>query len=832
LHCHRVIALHFSLLYISKFAVPVNSKTLDDIRTESALLNQAADVSGLLLSTPGYFCQFLQGSKVNVEQTMVRISRDSRHKELAVLLKTDLPETLFPGWGMATSLVPEGDIAEVIKLAYQDRLADLSAVDRLMSVMQRFRPIDGVENPAVVIDSEFNRKLTLTKLAIQENAAEGLLELGKSIFTDCDLALAIREPGDNGYTTQTNTGTDASALALLLNQFPNEQFSNHARHCKVDQNGIAQWSPATPLEKQVSPITGFTHSVYESASGVAVSDFDDEIIGTLWVLSKVAGALDSSAQRDKIVQLARSIGEQIEYRRTIFLTDLQQQNSQRQQLNIAANLRRVEAVVNVASSAIVALDRKGRILMINAAARKLFGFHTEKVPFNWPSPADFLDPATLNPVSDSNSPLQYAIASAAPEFKNQTTPQLRNKLFAKRCATSNDMCFLRVTANEVKETDSAIWSVLVFDDVTALESGRERIRRSDRLEALGQLTGGIAHDFNNLLATIQSSVELAKTEDEKIRQNELHDIAISSVERGAALTNRLITFALAQPTEAEVHRLTDVMKSLLELAQSGIAENINLTIAPFPPSVGVRCDGGQLENALLNILINSRDAIRDSGTGGRMLVEVNVVKQFDSTEAADKNTLVEIVLSDDGPGMSEEVLRRATDPFFSTKRDNAGSGLGLSMVYGFVILEHAATEPPAPRETITDTVADHKSANILLVEDEPKLAEVLKLTLQRNGHTMHVATNADDALEILQSNIKLDLLLTDIVLPGPVDGHSLAIKAAKLRPELRVVYLSGYARRRSKASLLGPVLSKPVSTQKLMSVVQKELECQADLPVV
>ena len=858
--------MHYSLLYISQFAVPVSSKTLDDIRTQSALLNQSANVSGLLLSTPGYFCQFLQGSRIDVEQTMLRISKDSRHREIATLLKTDLPETLFPGWGMATSLIPAGDIATEIELAYRDRLADLSAVDRLMSIMQRFRPLDGVENPAVVIDSEFNKELALTKLATNNDAVQGLLELGKAIFTDCDIALAIREPGDNGYSSQANTEADQNAVALLINQLPNRHFTQNAKFCSLDHNGSLQWSPSAQPENPTSAITTFPNSGYIAATGIAVTDAKQEIIGALWTLSSVAGTLVNAADTNKLTQLALSIAEQIELRRVALLTDLQKQTSQRQQLNIAANLRRLEAVVNVASSAIVALDRRGRILMINDAARKLFGFHSEKVPFDWPSPTGFLDPGTLIPVTDSSSPLHYAIARADPEFNNKMKHAIKNKLFARKCHLSNDLCFLRVTATEVDEIDSAIWSVLVFDDVTALESGRERIRRSDRLEALGQLTGGIAHDFNNILATIQSSVELAKTETDQVRQNQLHDIAITSVERGAALTNRLITFALANPTVAEVHSLTDVMQSLLELAESGIAEDINLTISPFSPSVGVKCDAGQLENALLNILINSRDAIRDSGVGGQMLVEVNVIPQDQSqsgnNSGSDGNTLVEIVLSDDGPGMSEEVIRRATDPFFSTKRDKASSGLGLSMVYGFVqqsggelliknlrdsenplsgtqitlTLEYATKEPPAPQAATdnhaSDTAANHQTANILLVEDEPELARVLELTLRRSGHNLQVAHNGHDARMILQSDIELDLLLTDIVLPGAIDGYALAKDASNLRPELRVVYLSGYAQQRSDASLLGPVLSKPVSTRQLMAVVQRELQTAVDLSTV
>ena len=834
--------MQYSLLYISRFFDPVDDKTLDDIRTQSSLLNRAAGVTGLLLSTSGYFCQFLQGSRVSVEETMQRISKDPRHKDIAVLLKTDLPETLFPDWSMATSQIPEGYIAKEIEQTYNDRLADLGAVDRVMSIMQKFRPLDGIDRPDIVTESEFDKKLTLTKMAVQDDAVNHLLELGKSIFSDCDIGLTIREPGDNSYGAH-NTA-EADVVTRLLSHFPNQQFSINSTTCQIDHNGSAQWSPAPPPD---SANDSFNCSPYVAATGVAITNSEQDIIGALWALSKVPDTFNNASEKTKLTHLARSVAEQIEHRSKTYLSNLQVQNSQRQQLSIAANLRRLEAVVNVASSAILALDRRGRILMINDAARTIFDFPNEKVPFNWPSPTGFLDPGTLIPIRDNNSPLQYAVASAGTDEKEHP---ITNKLFAMRRNESSPLYFLRVTASEVNEADSAIWSVLVFDDVTDLESSRERIRRSDRLEALGQLTGGIAHDFNNLLATIQSSIELAKPERDQIQQNKLHDIAIASVERGAVLTNHLITFALAKPAAAEVHLLADVMQSLLDLSQSSITKDINLTITPYDPSIAVRCDEGQLENALLNILINSRDAIRDSGIGGQILVEVNTVDRKSSGDT------VEIKLSDDGPGMSDEVIRRATDPFFSTKQNNAGSGLGLSMVYGFIqqsggellienlrgsenqlsgtqitlILERASKKPTATREAVIDSVISLHSANILLVEDEPELAQVLELTLRRHGHNLYVAPTGKDAIQILQSNVELDLLLTDIVLPGSIDGYSLSGTAVNLRPELRVIYLSGYTRDRSEASLLGPVLSKPVSTQQLMTVVQQELEYSMDLP--
>jgi len=228
---------------------------------------------------------------------MLRISGDQRHTDIAVLLKTDLPEALFPDWSMATSQVPDGNIAEEIEQAQQD------------------------------------------------DAVKHLLELGKSLFTDCNIALAIREPGENGYSIQTSAEADTHTVKNLINDLPNHQFATDTTVCQVSHNGSVQWSPAADTLPG-STNNSVTCLPYQTATGVAVTDSEQEIIGILWVLSTTTDVFDGSLKIQKLVQLARSVANHIELRGAAFLTRLQQQNSQRQQLSIAANLRRLEAVVN------------------------------------------------------------------------------------------------------------------------------------------------------------------------------------------------------------------------------------------------------------------------------------------------------------------------------------------------------------------------------------------------------------------------------------------------------------------------------------------------------
>ena len=897
--------MHYSLLYISRVVSPNNADELDAIREQSIELNQASGLTGLLLWSHEYFCQILQGQKAAVERTMSRIARDTRHLDPIVLLRTDLAEALFPNWSMATSHIEDTAMASQIARAYHDRLADLSVVDGIIGLMQQFQQSNRYKTPIVYSRTGLDQQLaTLAASNFSDKSIEQVLQLGCSIFSGCALVLLLQKSGGREHYLKSSAGIETSEASSLVPLLSREQSTGDNEQAQAsDENrksfnlkiaGATDHHSAAGCEiiTTVVPIP----SLAGDMPGNSVRR--STVIGSLWVLSDsaVAKAIEHT-KHIELFRLAVCMESLLEQKLQSHANELLRQMSRRQQLSLAASNRRQEMVMNVASSAIVALDRDCRVLIINAAARKLFGLNTEPVPFRWPGSITFLAPWSLEPLPGSSCPIHLAATNAEtsrgesvgtsrvtgvsaanaidnaavvndtlavhqpviePVTAGSSASETNVNIVALQINESEPLRYLRVASSVINESESAISGVVVFDDITELQLNRERIRRSDRLEALGHLTGGIAHDFNNLLSTIQSSVELATVEpDDKARQSFL-DVTLDSVQRGADLTDKLVAFAVARPVSARSHQLKNIFQSVAELVTASIEQDINFVVEEVPDALAVHCDGGQLENALLNVLINSRDAIIESGVGDTVSLAVGSAEHtstkysVSSLKQADTGQKILITVTDNGPGMSAEVIRRATDPFFTTRGGGTGSGLGLSMVYRFVeqsggdliienlsdvdpgstgvrvtlLLDKSLAQPEVKLAAATKVQPPQSRATVLLVEDETSLAEMLQQSLCRFGLDTRVVHSADKALQVLNRDNAIDLLLTDIVMTGSeLDGYSLAAEAMRLKPQLKVVYLSGYPQQSGKhpAVTYGPLVKKPVSVKSLVTVIRTEL---------
>lgn len=890
--------MHYSLLYISQVVNAENTDELNAIREQAIELNQVNGLTGLLLYSHEYFCQILQGQKAAVEETMERIARDTRHVDPIVLLRTDLAEALFPNWSMATSPVEGTAMASQIASAYHNRLADLSVVDGIIGLMQQFQLNNRYKTPIVYSRTGIDQQLaTLATGNFSDKPVEQVLQMGCSLFNSCALVLLLQTPGTQEHYLKSSAGITPAEAKPLIQFLSLDQAMGHGDQIAATDDDIKRKSCNVSLADS---------SVYQSAAGCEIfttispipalagpvqdgSAIRPTVIGSLWLLSDSTSttALAPAVNVD-LFRLAVCLESLLETKLQSHANELLRQMSRRQQLSLAAGNRRQEMVMNVASSAIVALDRDCRVLIINDAARKLFGLVTRPVPFHWPDSIVFLDPWSLEQLPALDCPIHLASSNkdrfdeeiglsesrSAGTFVNENSradaPEaavLRSEanvnIVALQIHVSEPPRFLRVAGSTINESESAISGVVVFDDVTELQMNRERIRRSDRLEALGHLTGGIAHDFNNLLSTIQNSVELATLEADEITRQSFLDVALDSVQRGADLTDKLVTFAVARPSSARAHQLKVILQSVAELVTASIEQDINFVIEDVAESLAVHCDGGQLENALLNVLINSRDAIIESGIGDTVSIVVKstesdqhtIMKYVNtaSTEQSEARKKILITVTDNGPGMSSEVIRRATDPFFTTRGGGTGSGLGLSMVYRFVeqsggellienlsdidpgssgvrisLLLDQTTMPPVVAEVtpVIETQPLQSQATVLLVEDEPSLAEMLRQSLSRFGLDARVAHRADTALQELRTNNKIDLLLTDIVMPGSeLDGYSLAEEAIRIKPKLKIVYISGYPQQSGKNAPVthGPLIRKPVSLQSLITVIRTEL---------
>ena len=390
---------------------------------------------------------------------------------------------------------------------------------------------------------------------------------------------------------------------------------------------------------------------------------------------------------------------------------------------------------------------------------------------------------------------------------------------------------LRREATLVYETDGTpigiVGTVQDVTDIRAAEREREllqrQLRESQRLEVVGQMTGGIAHDFNNLLTVILGNAEVFERHLPKDTPlHELAEITRMAAERGAELTSRLLAFARRQPLDPKSVDVNNLISGMNKLLNRALGEHIDIRIVSGPHLWRGLVDAAQLENALLNLSVNARDAMPD---GGSLTIETQNV-HLDDTYVVDQahgaaggadiipGQYILIAVSDTGTGMDEETRMRAFDPFFTTKDVGKGSGLGLSMVYGFVRqskghvriyseISHGTTiKLYIPRADESARPSDDMLANksvpggtekILVVEDDDLVRNQVKSQLKTLGYQVTIATDGAEAIEILRHTKDFALLFTDVVMPGGINGRELADQALKLYPHLPVLFTSGYA---------------------------------------
>ena len=356
-------------------------------------------------------------------------------------------------------------------------------------------------------------------------------------------------------------------------------------------------------------------------------------------------------------------------------------------------------------------------------------------------------------------------------------------------------------------------SVFTARDITESRTAEAAMRQAQKMETVGQLTGGVAHDFNNLLQIITTNLDLAlRHVDNPALQRRLRN-AMVGAERGSKLTRQLLAFARRQPLRPETVNLTRLVRDLTDLLRQTLGEAVELQEKLFPDLWTAMVDRGQIENAIVNLAINARDAMPG---GGHITIEASnvVLDEDDAKNGQDikPGPYVVISVSDTGTGMTPEVLERAFDPFFSTKAEGRGTGLGLSMVYGFTRQSggHARIVSEVGRGTtvslylprsLTDEEIEQpgdfgmlggRGETILVVEDEPDVRSAVVLMLEDLGYRALEASNGNDALALVANGDAIDLLFTDVVMPGELQGPALAEQVEQLRPGLPVVFTSGY----------------------------------------
>jgi len=358
----------------------------------------------------------------------------------------------------------------------------------------------------------------------------------------------------------------------------------------------------------------------------------------------------------------------------------------------------------------------------------------------------------------------------------------------------------------------------VAQEVAERGKAEEALRQAQKMEAVGQLTGGVAHDFNNLLTVIIGGLDTIKRSrpEDAVRIRRAADMALQGAERAANLTRRLLAFSRRQPLDPKPLELNLLVREMTELLHRTLGEQVELEGVLAPRLWPIEADQNQLENAILNLAVNARDAMPD---GGKLTIETANTALDESYVATDSEVIpgqyVVIAISDTGAGMSRATLERVFEPFFTTKEVGRGTGLGLSMVYGFVKQSgghvtiyseegHGTTvklyfprylgSARAAKEA--DEVRAPRASDgevILLVEDNDEVRAYSAMILTELGYEVMEAPDADFALAVLQTDCRVDLLFTDVVLPGK-SGRVLADAALALRPSLKVLFTTGYSR--------------------------------------
>lgn len=390
----------------------------------------------------------------------------------------------------------------------------------------------------------------------------------------------------------------------------------------------------------------------------------------------------------------------------------------------------------------------------------------------------------------------------------------------------------------------------VEERTAQLRNNEEALRQSQKMEAVGQLTGGIAHDFNNMLTGIIGSLELLRRRVSRGKLDDLDsliDLGVTSANRAASLTHRLLAFSRRQSLDSKPVQINQLVTAMGELLQRSINESISLDMRLSEVLWTAEADPNQLESALLNLVINARDAMP---TGGTLRVETTN-RHLDSVFTAAYGSLtpgdyVELSVSDNGCGIPQHLMGRVFDPFFTTKPIGQGTGLGLSMIYGFarqsrghvtihsevnkgttvsLFLPRFIGEPQA-QEPLNPTLLPFANAGetVLIVEDDPAVRVLVSAVLKELGYGFIEAEDANTAVPIIESEQRIDLMISDVGLPG-MNGRQLAEIGRQIRPELKVLFITGYAEHAAvRGGFLDPgmqLITKPFTFDLLTATVRE-----------
>jgi PAS domain S-box-containing protein len=499
---------------------------------------------------------------------------------------------------------------------------------------------------------------------------------------------------------------------------------------------------------------------------------------------------------------------------------------------------RFRSIFNAISDGFFIVEPKtGAYLEINESGKAMFGYGLEE-----------LRGKTIGDLSSGIPPYTRREIEALIEKSALTGKQ---QILDWHCKGKDGQLFWAEISLHIASIANREVVLSVVRDITQRQAIEGQLRQAQKMEAVGQLTGGLAHDFNNLLAVVQGNLELLRDQDGADSTSAgLIDEAVKAVERGASLTHRLLAYSRQQQLNPSAVDVGVLVIGLVGMLRRVVEESIAIDTDIAPGLWTSRIDSHQLENALLNLTVNARDAMPDGGT--LTIAAENVVLDEDQSLAHDglaPGRYIVLTISDTGMGMPKHVVERALEPFFTTKSVGQGTGLGLSMVYGFVkqsgghltiysepglgtvvklyLPEFSSDQAFAAIEESKPVPAAVGEPVILVVEDDDLMRRLqLRLIGALHYRTLE-ATDGPSALAALEGAARVDLLLTDVVLPGGMSGPALADAARRVRPGLKVVFMSGYApiAITQRYNLSGArVVAKPFTRSALAHAIREALE--------
>ena len=495
---------------------------------------------------------------------------------------------------------------------------------------------------------------------------------------------------------------------------------------------------------------------------------------------------------------------------------------------------RLRALEEAAPVAIVALDRDRRVVMWNTGAERLFGWRASEI-IGRPCPL----------VPDDQQAEYFAL------HERVLRGEALSGIESRRKRKDGSEVVIDLSAASLRDAGGNVCGTLsVLTDVTEHKRLEQQFLQAQKMEAIGQLAGGIAHDFNNLLMAVlgYSELVLDRVQDRPDVEADIKEIKRAG-ERASRLTRQLLAFSRKQLLTPQVLDLNHVVRDLQQMLTRVIGDDIRLNMVTASPLGHVKADPGQIEQVLMNLAVNARDAMPQGGTltieTADAVLDEAFVRQY---VGAEPGRYVSLVVRDTGCGMTPDVLARLFEPFFTTKGPAGGTGLGLSTVYGiikqsggFIAVNSTpglgttfAIYLPQVDEPIESAVSPpsvstlHGTETILLVEDDGDVRELIRKMLERYGYSVLEARDAADALRIEETQRgPIDLLVSDLIMPG-LRGPDLAQRLVRRRPAIKVLYVSGYANQvaleRGSISARASLLQKPFTSRTLATKVRESLD--------